>query len=118
MLAGRAHFVDYATAPGRLYNIDWYPGMVPPVTNVDRVIGEVFAFTDESLLQVLDRFEETSPGNDENGEFRRVRHLVNVRHSKPWKSPERETWAYLYNGPIQEENRIQSGDFILHKRKH
>lgn len=116
-LAERAKFVGHGSVAGRLYLIDWYPGLIEAENQVDRVLGEIFAFEDAGLLDELDRYEECSPANDETGEYRRVRRTVQLRGAPAWDSGEREAWAYLFNPPVEGLERILSGDFCRHRRK-
>ncbi len=79
-MAGAA-FVSAGTVAGRLYRIDWYPGLVLDDAG-DEIHGDVYA-VDADLLAALDVFEGLSAGEIEGSEYRRVRATVMQRDSQP-----------------------------------
>lgn len=114
----RAFYRGPASAAGRLYNIDWYPGLIDPVHDTDRVLGDVYSVTDPAVLDWLDRYEEIAPNNDESGEYSRVRRQVFLMNAPTYAVREIEVWTYLYNWPLREDQRILSGDFLRFRDEH
>jgi len=102
MAGGR--FVGSGHVNGRLYRIDWYPGlMLDPDAGL--VTGEVFDVTEEQLHQ-LDVFEGLSAGEVEGSEYRRV--LTDV--SDGVKTT--HAWVWEWIGPVDETKLIASGDWL------
>jgi len=91
-----------ASVAGRLYRIDWYPGLV-----LDEGAGPVWGGLYEveaQKLAELDAFE--------GEEFERVRAVA----EKGFEIYPTECWLWEYRGAVSEENRIPSGDWIEHVR--
>lgn len=95
-----AEFVAAGMVKGRLYHIDWYPGLVPD-GNAGEVLGEVYQVS-AGILDELDRFE--------GSEYRRVRVEVNCggNHRSPFSA-----WLWEWLGPCAENQRIASGDWLV-----
>lgn len=92
-----AEFVTEGTVRGRLYQIDWYPGLVSDGAG-DEIIGEVYQVS-SSVLEKLDRFE--------GAEYRRLQTQVRL--------PDGETvsaWIWEWLGSVDEVRRITSGDWL------
>lgn len=103
-----AERVGPATLQGRLYNIDWYPGVILSDHPEDVVVGELYSITNETqLLLRLDEYEGCSPEYPEPKLY--VRKKVPVQTKKGERVL---AWVYLYNGDADENERIKSGDFI------
>jgi gamma-glutamylcyclotransferase (GGCT)/AIG2-like uncharacterized protein YtfP len=94
-----AEFVAAATVNGRLYQIDWYPGLVLD-DSAGQVRGEVYQVSG-CLLDSLDAFEGT--------EYRRVR--VEVACGDAHRSP-LSAWVWEWQEPVNETRRITSGDWL------
>lgn len=92
-----ADFLNEAKARGRLYRIDWYPGLVLDST-ADEIHGEVYQ-TAAGLLEELDHFE--------GGAYRRVRTQVLLPDGA-----ELSAWVWEWRGPVDESRRIRSGDWL------
>jgi gamma-glutamylcyclotransferase (GGCT)/AIG2-like uncharacterized protein YtfP len=96
-----AEFMTEATVRGRLYGIDWYPGLVLDDSG-DRIIGEIYQVSAGILLE-LDAFE--------GPEYRRVM-------AEPCcggdKRPSQSAWLWEWLGPVDETRRITSGDWFDH----
>lgn len=99
-----AEFVAAATVRGRLYQIDWYPGLVLDDT-ADDVTGEIYLVSG-ILLESLDDFE--------GGEYRRVLTLAQCGGGHP-SLPSAWIWEWL--GPCDEKNRIINGDWLAPARR-
>jgi gamma-glutamylcyclotransferase (GGCT)/AIG2-like uncharacterized protein YtfP len=94
-----AEFVTAGTVRGRLYQIDWYPGLILE-GNVDQIVGEIYQVS-PSVLDELDSFE--------GPEYRRVR--VDVACAGDHGSP-LSAWVWEWLGPVDEVRRIKSGDWL------
>ena len=99
-----AEFVGPATVGGALYRISWYPGLV--LDGEGRVTGEVYRVGLE-LLRALDEFEGLAAGEIEGSEYRRVRVEADLGDDE-----ELEVWVYEWKGAFDEDERIQSGDWL------
>jgi len=93
-----SRFIGQATVHGRLYHIDWYPGLVidPGATPV---IGEIHEVGDIQLA-ALDAFE--------GGEYRRVKTTATLAGGG-----ECEAWLWEYLPEADEARRIPSGDWLV-----
>lgn len=59
LLARNADFVGEATFQGKLYKVDYYPGIVPSEDADDLVLGEVYRLRNPNyVLSHLDQYEE------------------------------------------------------------
>ncbi len=93
-----------ATIAGRLYRIDWYPGLVP---GDGMVHGEVFRLrTPESSLVWLDAYEGIAPDDAETNrnEYERVRRPVTLANGDLV-----ETWVYLYLRDVSSATPVADG---------
>lgn len=108
-----AERVGPATAPGRLYLIHSYPGLVPAQHPGERVFGELFRLRDPMRsLRVLDAYEGLLPPTKTWPDLF-VRRVMEV--STP--AGERvDAWVYVYNFPVIGRPRIASGDFLHYRR--
>jgi gamma-glutamylcyclotransferase (GGCT)/AIG2-like uncharacterized protein YtfP len=93
-----------ATVAGRLYRIDWYPGLVLDPAG-DRVCGEIFE-VDVERLRELDAFEGLAAGETEGAEYRRVETVVRLADDST-----RRVWVWEWIGPCDETSRIADGDW-------
>jgi len=92
-------FLGEATVRGRLYKIDWYPGLVLDPAG-DPVPGEVFEVGPEQLA-ALDEFEGVSAAEVEGSEYRRVETIAQLE-SGPMTVG---VWEWI--GPVKEADRIR-----------
>lgn len=99
-----AEWVGPATVGGALYRISWYPGLV--LDDEGRVTGEVYRVGPE-LLRALDEFEGLAAGEIEGSEYRRVKVEALLGEGE-----ELEAWVYEWKGAFDEDERIQSGDWL------
>ena len=92
-LAGRARM------PGKLYRVGHYPGMLPSEDPADWVQGEVCIMRHpRQLLKRLDAYEGPA--------FERVSRTAWLENGA-----ETTAWVYLYRGPVDPAQRIESGEF-------
>lgn len=104
---------EMATCPGRLYHIDWYPGMVEADerTNKGNVVGELLGFHKndlEKLWPTLDEFEDYFIHAPERSLFLRKKCFVFRQGSETSV----EAFVYIYNGVVDQTKLIASGDFL------
>jgi gamma-glutamylcyclotransferase (GGCT)/AIG2-like uncharacterized protein YtfP len=92
-----ARFVENCTLRGRLYRIDWYPGLVLD-SGGDEIQGELYMTTPE-LLAELDAFE--------GHEYRRIRAAVKTPYGIPMQA-----WIWEWLMPVDGGQRITGGDWL------
>ena len=98
-------YVGMGSVKGKLYHIDWYPGLTLGGEEAVTVIGEVYEISPE-LEAVLDGIEEIVPGDD--SEYFK-RYLAIEVHGRPLQclvyeiNPER----------VRGKQTIGHGDWIL-----
>jgi gamma-glutamylcyclotransferase (GGCT)/AIG2-like uncharacterized protein YtfP len=100
-----AELLGPAVVNGRLYRIDWYPGLVLD-PSAETVLGEVYCIRREQLAK-LDAFEGISPGTMLGAEYRRVwvtARLVSGEEVSAW------VWEWL--AAVNESRRILGGDWL------
>lgn len=103
-----ADFIDKAAFQGKLYKIDYYPGVVPSDNPSDLVQGEVYRLNVcEFALVELDKYEECGTGFDEPTEYVREIHFVRLCSGEMIPA-----WVYVYNRPTDGLGRLPSGDFL------
>lgn len=100
-----AEFVTAGTIRGRMYRIDWYPGLVLDDSG-DEIHGEVYR-VDSDLLAALDVFEGLSAGEVEGSEYRRVETSVVGRDSRILTA-----WVWEWLGMVDETQRLSKGDWL------
>jgi pyruvate carboxylase len=99
-------YVGEGTCQGELFRIDWYPGMVSSDDEADKVIGEVYEILEEKpLFKLLDKYEGYFANSESSSDY--LRRKVNVKHG----SQTVQAWAYLYNLPTNDLEKITSGIF-------
>jgi gamma-glutamylcyclotransferase (GGCT)/AIG2-like uncharacterized protein YtfP len=103
-----AEFIAPGTVAGRMYRIDWYPGLVLDDAG-DEIHGEVYSVGPE-LLASLDVFEGLSAGEIKGSEYRRVHATVMRRDSQPVTA-----WVWEWIGVTEEISRISDGDWLRHE---
>ena len=106
MLAAGADHLGPATARGKLYRIDWYPGMIASGDPADRVTGDLFSVRDPALWPKLDAYEGCGPADPVPQEYRRARIQVEAAEGSA------EAWAYLYAWDVAGCIEIPGGDFL------
>lgn len=91
-------FLGEATVRGRLYKIDWYPGLVLDSLG-DPIPGEIFEVGPEQLA-ALDEFEGVSAAEVESSEYRRVETAAQLADGPM------TVWVWEWIGPVEEARRI------------
>jgi gamma-glutamylcyclotransferase (GGCT)/AIG2-like uncharacterized protein YtfP len=108
LLARYGQFVGDATYQGKLYMVDYYPGLVPSDNPQDIVYGEVYKLSDPDIvLSRLDDYEECGPTFSKPTEYVRCKHHVKLRSGDVISA-----WVYIFDKPTDGLRLIESGDFI------
>jgi gamma-glutamylcyclotransferase (GGCT)/AIG2-like uncharacterized protein YtfP len=103
LLETHAALVGTGTYQGKLYDLGRYPGVVRSRRNTDRVIGEIYRFSDsQRAFQILDEYE--------GHRFKRKRVTIIQEDGKSIAS-----WIYLYARSVKRHPRIPSGDYIQYR---
>ena len=103
-LCAQARLVGKGAAPGRLYDMGWYPAAMFDKSEKRQIIGDVFALRPGSrLLAELDGYEAGDPNY--------VREILEVTLADGRKVM---AWAYGVKQPPN-ARLIHSGDFIAHR---
>ena len=107
VLQDHAKLIGKATFQGKLYMIEWYPGVIESDDSSDRVIGEIYKIKNqEVLLSQLDQYEGCSPNDPEPHAFiRRVKSVLLE------SGGEIRAWIYLYNESVKNKQCITSGNY-------
>lgn len=98
-----AQAVSDAWILGRLYAIDWFPGMLLDDEEGIPVRGEVYG-VDREGLRALDEFEGAS--------FERVKALVNLKSGES-----QEVWVYEFRGELKGKKELIPADWLQARTK-
>ena len=105
LLSPTPRYIGMGEVKGRLYHIDWYPGLTLGGDEAVTVVGEVYEIAPE-LEEVLDRYEGIAPGADSEY-FKRELAIDVAGHRYPCLvyevNPER----------VRGKQEIGHGDWIL-----
>ena len=105
---GNASLLGDAKVRGKLYRIDWYPGLKLPETTYQEVeeswvLGEIYE-ADRGLLEELDAYE--------GAEYRRVVTIATLADASEGSQRSVEALVYEYIDPVSESQHILSGDWL------
>ena len=117
-----AQRVGMGTVTGRLFNLGHYPGLVlddspGPTHPLSKVWGEVYRLpgdTTQTLLGILDEYEDYDPSHVATSEYRRAPVQVHIKGKigDGLNLPRSlVAWAYVYNQAIINQEEIASGDY-------
>jgi len=102
-------FEGRGTIRAELFDLGIYPAAVPAEDN-SKVWGEVYATDDpQPVLGVLDEIEAYRPSEPERSLYTRVLTDVTLESGAV-----QQAWAYFYNAPLGQAQRIASGDYLEH----
>ena len=105
------HYGEYvanATCPGKLYKVDYYPGLVPSDDPRDIAYGEVYKLScPDIVLSHLDDYEECGPKFSKPTQYERHKENVTTTSGEVITA-----WVYIYNRPTEELQLIESGDYL------
>jgi gamma-glutamylcyclotransferase (GGCT)/AIG2-like uncharacterized protein YtfP len=111
---GRARLDTKLTPIGRgwmgatLFDLGIYPAAIPALDS--RVWGEVHRMDDpDGVLAALDEIEGFTPGQPDASLYIRVETAITLDDGQV-----EPAWAYFYNAPLGQAQRIASGDYLEH----
>ena len=108
LLSANAEFLGEASCRGRLYRVKHYPGFVLSDNAADVVFGELYRLRAvEDLLREFDMYEACGEGFAEPTQY--VRRTLPVTLADGSLS---QAWTYIYNWPVTDLARIESGRFL------
>jgi gamma-glutamylcyclotransferase (GGCT)/AIG2-like uncharacterized protein YtfP len=108
-LARYGDFVGDATIQGRLYMVDYYPGLVPSGNPQDVVYGEVYKLScPDNVLSRLDDYEACGPKFSKPTKYVRRKQDVKLKTGEVMSA-----WVYIFERPTVGLQLIESGDFLL-----
>jgi gamma-glutamylcyclotransferase (GGCT)/AIG2-like uncharacterized protein YtfP len=112
--AGRSRIDAKLAAIGRgwmsatLFDLGIYPAAIP--ASDSRVWGEVHRMLDgDAVLAALDEIEGFRPGQPDASLYTRVETPITLEDGRV-----ETAWAYFYNAPLGQAQRIASGDYLEH----
>lgn len=97
-----AKFTMTASVRGRLYGIDWFPGLILDASGGE-IVGEVYEVEAVSL-DSLDAFE--------GPQYRRVMADLCTNANEP---SAQSAWLWEWLGPVDESRRILTGDWFSYQ---
>ena len=107
-LARFAELVGKATMQGKMYMVDYYPGVVC-CDEKSVVKGELYRIVDEEkLFSFLDKYEEYLANDESHSEYLRRQSKVTLKST----GEVFEAWIYLYNQPTDDLELLPKGDFL------
>jgi gamma-glutamylcyclotransferase (GGCT)/AIG2-like uncharacterized protein YtfP len=114
--AGRSRIDAKLTPVGRgwmaamLFDLGIYPAAIP--ASDSRVWGEVHRMLDpDAVLSALDEIEGFTPLQPDASLYRRIETPITFDDGRVAPA-----WAYFYNAPLGQAQRIDSGDYLEHLR--
>ena len=108
LLSANADFLGEVSCRGRLYRVKHYPGLVRSDDAADVVFGELYRLRAVAdLLREFDMYEACGEGFAEPTQY--VRRTLPVALADGGVS---EAWTYIYNWPVTDLARIESGRFL------
>jgi gamma-glutamylcyclotransferase (GGCT)/AIG2-like uncharacterized protein YtfP len=103
-LPSMTEFAGEAHCQGTLYDLGEYPGMTLEANR--RVQGELYRTRQDGVMDVIDRHEGYYPESREGSTY--VRRLEEV------VDRDLMAWVYVYNGPTDGHEVIESGSWREH----
>ncbi len=112
---GRQRISPKLTFKGRgsiqaaLFDLGIYPAAIPAEDD-SKVWGELYETTDaQAVLAALDEIEGYRPNQPERSLYTRVLTDTTLDDGQTIQA-----WAYFYNAPLGQAQRISSGDYLAH----
>jgi gamma-glutamylcyclotransferase (GGCT)/AIG2-like uncharacterized protein YtfP len=108
LLSRSADLIGEARCRGRIYRMQYYPGLLLSDDPADIVFGELYRLrVGDALLRELDMYEACGEGFAEPTEY--VRQMLSVTLDD---GSAVDAWTYVYNWPVEGMPRIASGRFV------
>jgi gamma-glutamylcyclotransferase (GGCT)/AIG2-like uncharacterized protein YtfP len=105
-------YLGKASTPGRLYDLDAYPGAILDPDSDTEIKGEVFQLPDDgATLTMMDAYEGFDARYPESSLFVRRRCRVTLKDDA-----QLVCWIYVYNWQVSPEMLIRSGDYLWHQK--
>ncbi len=93
---------------GKLYKISWFPGAILSDLEENKVFGTLFKLKNVNpTFKVLDAYEGFDTQNVESSLFKREITTAFLENKTTIN-----TWVYIYNQPVENSERILSGNFL------
>jgi gamma-glutamylcyclotransferase (GGCT)/AIG2-like uncharacterized protein YtfP len=109
LLSANAEFLGEASCRGRLYQVKHYPGLILSDEAGEVVFGELYRLRAvDDLLREFDMYEACGEGFPEPTQYRRAMLPVMLADGAT-----AQAWTYIYNWPVAELSRIESGRFLM-----
>ena len=109
----KLQFKGRGTIRAALYDLGIYPAAIP-VDDLSEVWGEIYEASDpQAVLAVLDEIEGYRPNEPDRSLYMRVLTDATLDSGKE-KGRVMKAWAYFYNAPLGQAQRIDSGDYLNH----
>jgi gamma-glutamylcyclotransferase (GGCT)/AIG2-like uncharacterized protein YtfP len=103
----QAQLIGSAVWQGCLYLVTNYPAAVASTNPNDRVTGELWKLADpDSVLQILDEYEECAPSSLLPHEYERSIESIEMNGERI------QAWIYIYQLSTASLKRIDSGIFV------
>ena len=116
---GRQRITPKLTFKGRgtiraaLFDLGIYPAAIP-VDDSSEVWGEIYEASDaQAVLAVLDEIEGYRQSEPDRSLYTRVLTDATLDSGNE-KGKVMKAWAYFYNAPLGQAQRIDSGDYLNH----
>lgn len=108
----KLNYTGRGTIKAALFDLGIYPAAVP--AEDDSVVwGEVYETVDTAaVLSALDEIEGYRPNEPDRSLYMRTLTEVRLEDGRVEKA-----WAYFYNAPLGQAQRIASGDYLSHLGK-
>ena len=109
----KLQFKGRGTIHAALYDLGIYPAAIP-VDDASEVWGEIYEASDpQAVLAALDEIEGYRPSEPDRSLYTRVLTDAKLDTGKE-KGKVMKAWAYFYNAPLGQAQRIDSGDYLNH----
>jgi gamma-glutamylcyclotransferase (GGCT)/AIG2-like uncharacterized protein YtfP len=106
-------YLGRGTIKAALFDLGIYPAAIP-AEDQSVVWGEVYETADPAgVLAVLDEIEGYRAGEPDRSLYTRVLTDVTLQDGRT-----QPAWAYFYNAPLGQAQRIASGDYLEHLSAH
>jgi gamma-glutamylcyclotransferase (GGCT)/AIG2-like uncharacterized protein YtfP len=111
LLEKKTQFVGEAFTYGKLFLVDYYPGLIPnnPPEN-HKVFGEIFSFNGSlDILSYLDEYEDFNSNDISNSLYiRELKECFQLENNKSFNCH-----TYIYNKNVDNLKFLTNGRFIL-----
>ncbi len=98
--------------PGQLYDLGRYPGLCIDAPVENWVTGEVYqVLSVAKVLPLLDDYEGCTPRYRQPHEYQRMPLTITLQNNKRLSA-----WVYVYQGNLQLQQRIASGDYVNYRQ--